>query len=306
LNQGLDSSVSVEIATSRPGVSKAFIISNVDGNVIAPASQAGTYPDIPYVHEGRKLDKETVKQVSDTTIVAMYPVRFYNSDTGAQAITAWAVVFFDMTTLAVDNAQVLSLFITTLFISLVLGFILFYFLYKIVENPIRSMNMQLDQALKEGHETVSVKYQFPAIQLLASNVSSALSRSLNGAQDGGGGRALEHDRNREIANLVELIGFAAMGLRAEDLTIAAANQAFESRIGTSGAQLSTMSVNELADQALKLSIKDLIERLDQNPDELASNDLEFSGVSYQIVAQAIYGTSKIAYYLIVLLPKEQP
>src|SRR5262249_7972912 len=157
--------------------------------------------------------------------VAMYPVRFYNSDTGAQAITAWAVVFFDMTTLAVDNAQVLSLFITTLFISLVLGFILFYFLYKIVENPIKSMNMQLDQALKEGHESVSVKYQFPAIQLLASNVSSALSRSLNGSQDGGGNRALEHDRNREISNLVELIGFAAMGVRAEDLSIAAANQA---------------------------------------------------------------------------------
>jgi hypothetical protein len=92
LNQGLDSSVSVEIATSRPGVSKALVISNVDGNVIAPASQAGTYPDIPYVNEGRKLDKESVHQVNDNTIVAMYPVRFYNSDTGAQAIMAWAVV----------------------------------------------------------------------------------------------------------------------------------------------------------------------------------------------------------------------
>jgi hypothetical protein len=304
LNQGLDSSVSVEIATSRPGVSKAYIISNVDGNVIAPAAQAGTYPDIPYVHEGRKLDKETVKQVSDTTIVAMYPVRFYNADTGAQAVTAWAVVFFDMTTLAVDNAQVLSLFITTLFISLCLGFILFYFLYKIIENPIRSMNVQLDQALKEGHETVQVKYMFPAIQLLASNVSSALSRSLNGSQDGGGPKALEHDRNREAANLVELVGFAAMGIRAADLSIASANQALESRIGVPHAQLTAMTVNELADQALKLSIKDLVERLDANPDDLATNDLEFSGVSYQVVAQAVFGTAKIAYYLIVLLPKE--
>jgi hypothetical protein len=304
LNQGLDSSVSVEIATSRPGVSKAFVISNVDGNVIAPASQAGTYPDIPYVNEGRKLDHETVKQVSDTTIVAMYPVRFYNSDTGSQAITAWAVVFFDMTSLAVDNAQVLSLFITTLFISLVLGFILFYFLYKIVENPIRSMNTQLDQALKEGHETVQVKYMFPAMQLLASNVSSALSRSMNGSQDAAN-RAVEHDRNREISNLVELVGFAAMGIRAADLSIAAVNQALEARIGVGAAQLATMSVNELADQALKLSIRDLIERIDQTPDDLVSNDLEFSGLNYQIVAQAIFGTTKIAYYLIVLLPKEE-
>jgi len=304
LNQGLDSSVSVEIATSRPGVNKAFVISNVDGNVIAPASQAGTYPDVPYVHEGRKLDKESVKQVSDSTIVAMYPVRFYNSDTGAQAIMAWAVVFFDMSSLAVDNAQVLSLFITTLFISLILGFILFYFLYKMIENPIRSMNIQLDSALKENVETVQVKYNFPPMQLLASNVSSALSRSLSG-QEGGGNRALEHDRNREVSNLVELVGFACMGIRQADLSIAAVNQAFEQRLGVSSAILTTQTINELADQALRLSIKDLIERVEAAPDDLAANDLDFTGTSYQIVAQAVFGTSKIAYFLIVLLPKAE-
>lgn len=305
LAQGQDSSVSVEIATSRPGVSKAFIISNVDGNVIAPPNMAGTYPDLPYINEGRKLDKESVNQVSDTSIVAMYPVRVYNSETGAQAITHWAVVFYDMSSLAVDNGQVLSLFITTLFISLVLGLILFFFLYKLVEYPIRSMNIQLDTALKEGQETVSVTYQFPAIQLLASNVSSALTRAVNGSEGGGGNRALEHDRNREITNLVELVGFAAMGIRAADLTIAAVNQAFEQRIGTQSAQLTTMTVNEINDQALKLSIKDLTERVDQNPDEMATNELEFNGLNFNIVMQAVFGTSKIAYYLVILLPASE-
>ena len=303
LSQGLDSGVSVEIATSRPGVNKAFIISNVDGNVIAPANQAGSYPNLPYVHEGRKLDKESVKQVNDTTILAMYPVRFYNSDTGAQAITAWAVVFFDMSSLAVDNAQVLSLFITTLFISLLLGFILFYFLYKLIEHPIQTMNVQLDAALKESLETVQVNYNFPAIQLLASNVSSALSRALNGSQNNGPGKAVEHDRNREISNLVELMGFAAMGIRAGDLSIAAANQALEERMGINSSQLASLNVNELTDQAFKKSVNDLIERLNQNPDDLATNKLDFSGANYQIVGQAIFGSSKIAYYLIVLLPQ---
>ncbi len=305
LSQGQDSGVSVEIATSRPGVKKAFVLSNLDGNVIAPAAQAGIYPDLPYVHEGRKLDKESVKQVDDNTIMAMVPVRFYNSDTGSQAITAWAVVFYDMGSLAVDNSQVLSLFITTLFISMLLGLVLFYFLYKIVEHPIRTMNVQLDAALKDGHETVQINYMFPAMQLLASNVSSALSRALSGSgPDNNSSRALEHDRNREIGNLVELIGFAAMGVRAADLSIAAVNQAFESRIGLSSAQLSTLTLNELSDQALKLSIKDLIERVDKSPDDIASNDLEFNGLSFQVVSQAIFGTSKIAYYLIVLLPKD--
>jgi len=89
-------------------------------------------------------------------------------------------------------------------------------------------------------------------------------------------------------------------------TIAAVNQAFEARVGVNSAQLSTMTLNELSDQSLKLSIKDLIERIDKAPDDIASNDLEFSGLQFQIVAQAIFGTAKIAYYLVVLLPKSEP
>jgi hypothetical protein len=303
LAQGVDTGVSVDIATSRPGVSKAFIISNVDGNVISPAGQAGQYLSLPYVHEGRKLDHESVKQVDDNSIVAMYPVRFYNQDTGAQAITAWAVVFYDMTSLAVDNGQVLSLFITTLFISLILGFGLFYALYKVIEHPIQSMNEQLDSALKEGLETVQVNYLFPAMQLLASNVSSALARALNGSQDNPN-RIMEYDRNREITNLVELNGFAAMGVRAADLSIAAVNRGFEERSGMQAANLLTMTINEITDQSLKLSLADLVERVDKNPDDMAANDLEFSGVSFQIIAQAVYGSAKISYYLIILVPKE--
>ncbi len=304
LQQGMDTSVNVDIATSRPGVKKAWVINNIDGNIIAPSSLAGTYPDAAYVHEGRKLDKESVKQVDDSTVMAMVPVRFFNSDTGSQAIVAWAVVYYDMSSLAVDNGQVLSLFITTLFISMMLGLVLYYFLYKMVEHPIRTMNVQLDRALKDGLETVTVAYQFPAMQLLASNVSSALSRALHGSGESSGARTMEHDRNRELGNLVELIGFAAMAIRAEDLTIGACNQAFEHRISMTAAQLTTLNINEISDQALKLSVKDLVERLDSNPDNLASNELEFSGLNFQIVAQAIYGSSKIAYYLIVLLPKE--
>ncbi|NJL24648.1 MAG: FHA domain-containing protein [Calothrix sp. SM1_5_4] len=223
---GQETGASVEIAASRPGVSKAFLISNMDGNIIAPATQAGSYPDVPFVHEARKNTHEAVKQVDDSTVVAMVPITVYNQDSGVHAVTHWAVVVYDMSSLAVDDGQVLSLFITTLFISLLLGLILFYFLYKIVEQPVRSLNVQLDSALKDGGETVAITYQFPAMQLLAANISSALTRAMNGGEGNQAQRALEHDRNREVTNLVELMGFAAFGVRADDLSIAAANQAF--------------------------------------------------------------------------------
>lgn len=304
LMAGTESSVSVNIATGRPGVKKAFIISNLEGNIVAPASQAGSFPDLPYVHEGRKAGKKSVYQVDSNTVVALYPIEFYNSNTGSHAITHWAVVLYDMSTLAVDNGRVLSLFITTLFIALLLGMLLFYMLYKVIEYPIRSMNQQLDVALKEGTDTVQVTYLFPAVQTLASNVSSALSRAASGAVANNQSGALEHDRNREVGNLVELQAFAAMGVRAADLSIAAVNQLMEQRLASTAAQITTMNINELSDQALKLSLKDLIERVDQNPDDLAANELEFSGLNYRIVAQAVFGTSKISYYLIVLLPVE--
>lgn len=303
--QGMDTAVSVEIATTRPGVKKALIISNMDGNVIAPASQAGTVPDLPYIHEARKMNKESVKQVDEGTVAAMVPIEFYNGDTGSHAVTAWAVVFYDMSSLAIDNGQVLSLFITTLCISLVLGFLLFYILYKVVEHPVRDLNKQLDTALKEGHDTLNVAFDFPAMKNLASNVSSALNRALSGGGDSSSGKPMEYDRNRELTNLVELIGFAALGINAHDLSIGAANQGFESRTNLTAAQLGGMTVNDLNDQALKLSIKDLIERVDQNPSEMATNNLEFSGSNFQVVALAIYGSAKIAYYLVVLLPASE-
>lgn len=304
LTSGQESAVSTDVATARPGVKKAFIISALDGNIIAPASQAGSYPDLPYVHEGRQMKSESVKQIDDSTIIAMYPVVVYNQNNGEQAATHWAVIVYDMRSLAMNDANILSLFITTLFIALLLGFALFYFLYKLIEWPIRSLNQQLDGALKEGGETVSVSYMFPALQLLASNVSSALTRAVNGSGGSANNRAVEHDRNREITNLVELMGFATFGIRAHDLSIAAANPALEARLNVSAATLITQTVNEINDQALKLSVKELITRVDAAPDELASKELEFGGNNFQIVAQAIYGTSKIAYYLIVLLPME--
>jgi hypothetical protein len=301
---GQESSTSVEIATSRPGVRKAYLISNLDGNIIAPASAAGSYPDISFVHDARKYNKEAVQQIDSNTIVAMVPVAAFNQDTGLQTITHWGVVVFDMSALAIQSGQILSLFITTLFISLILGVILFFFLYKTIEHPISQINLQLDQALKDGGDSIQLSQQFPALQTLASNVSSALNRLASGSQSENSNRGTEHDRNREISNLTELIGFAAMGIRAHDHSIAAVNQAFESRMGSAGAALTTMTVNELSDQALKLSIKDLIERVDKAPDDMATNDLDFSGSSFQVIAQSVFGTNGIAYYLIVLIPNE--
>lgn len=304
LMQGMESALSVDIALNRPGVKDAFIISNVDGQIIAPSNKAGTYPDIPYIHQGRKYSRESVSQIDDSTVIAMVPIEFYNSQTGTQAVTAFAAVFYDMGTLAIDNSQVLSLFITTLFIALLLGALVFYFLYKLFEYPFTSLNKQLDTALKEGHDQISLNYQFAPLQKLTSNLGSALSR-VSPESENPMSPSFFVDRNREVENLVQLVGFPAMGISALDLSIVAVTDSVEQRTGISVTSLLGTTVNEVSDQALKLSLKDLIERVDANPSEMAYNDLEFGGVGYQLIAQGIASDQGIASYIIILAPNDE-
>lgn len=157
LAQGMESALTLDVATREPGVQKAYVISNVDGNIIAPSQQAGSYPNIPFVHEARRLGREDVQQIDSSTIGAIVPIDFYNAETGTQGITAHAVVIYDMGALAFDDGRTLSLFIQTLFIALLIGAVLFFFLYKIVERPIIALNEQLNIALKDSvHSCLSL------------------------------------------------------------------------------------------------------------------------------------------------------
>lgn len=302
LMQGLESSVTIDIAAREPGVEKALIISHVDGNVIAPASLAGTYPDLPFIHTARRLGKESVEQINSNRIGALVPIEFFNAETGANQTAAYAVVIYDMGTLAVDDGRTLSLFIQTFAIALIIGGLLFFFMYKIIEFPLIRLNSQLDVALREGQSDVQTTYLFPALVNLTSNINSALSRV--GSSSSATQNQQERDRHTEMTNIVELMGFGALAVNGNDMTIASVNPAFEQRTGMASSQLVHNTVDKITDQALKLSLQDLIERLNLSPDQMATNDLEFSGQNFQIAGQAVYGNQRVAYFLFVLLPAE--
>lgn len=304
LMQGIESAVSIEIAQREPGVERALIISNVDGNIIAPASLAGQVPDLPFIHEARREGREIVKQIDDSTIGALVPIEFYNPETGSQAVTACAAVIYNMGSLAVDDARTLSLFIQTFFIALIVGSILFYFLLKTIEFPLVTLNQQLDLALKENHDNLRTTYQFPVLQTLVSNINSALSR-IGSSDPSKNPTRVEYDRGAELNNLVQLIGFGAIGITAHDLTIQSVNPEFEDRTGMKSSDLVFQTVDRITDQAMRLSIKDLIERALQNPHQIASNDLDIRGETFEIALQAVHGSDQVAYFIVSILPSYQ-
>lgn len=299
--QGQSSLVSTENADNEPGVT-AYVISNLNGDVIAPARLAGQYlTDIPFVNEARKTGKEEVNQVSDDLIVAVAPIRFYNSSTGSDTIAAHAVVVYNMGSLAVDDNRTLSLFVQILFIAILLGGVLYYFLYKIIQFPVLSLNQQINTALRDGQTQIHVSYQYPELQQLATNINSAISRG-SGGFAGNNLQVFEFDRSLEMQNIVNVIGFPALTVRPEDRVITAANEHFLTHIGQGG-NWTHIEVDQVLDQALKLNILSLLEKINLNPSQMAQDQLEISNQNYEISAQSIYGSKNIAYVLIVFIPK---
>ncbi|RYZ77002.1 MAG: FHA domain-containing protein [Proteobacteria bacterium] len=193
-------SIDITSASLEEGVTAAFIIDAKDGTVLAPVSQRGEFVNKPFVNQARRADNEFVQFIDDSTLGVSVPITAYNPETGAQGAAAYAMVLYDVGSLAMTPKQQLSLFVQTLAISLLAGLILFYFLYKLVEHPIVSAGDQLDDALREGRDDLHTDYHYPALERLISNVNSALSRI--GQPSDGSPVSMVLNRDHEARNIV--------------------------------------------------------------------------------------------------------
>ncbi|MEZ4872860.1 MAG: FHA domain-containing protein [Bdellovibrionales bacterium] len=300
---GNTSALTIQFARNEIGVKEAYIVDAIDKlSVLAPASKAGQYANVAFALKiiTRGLS-DGVKKVDDDTVVAVVGIPVYNPSTGSNQNQAYSIVVYNMGQLAVSGSKTISLLVQTLFIALIVGSILFFFMYRVIVHPIRDINKQLDKALNNNTANVSSAYDFPDLQSLISNINSSLSRiSSGGSHDRNVPIAI--DRSREMENLVLLIGFPAIGIRLPDLVIEAINPAFEEKTNHAAGDLLHGGLDNIMDQALRLSIQDLLEKVQSVPDEIAVNQLEISGDAYEVSAQSVFGLDSIAYVIISLLP----
>ena len=302
---GLDVSVTTQMAENEDGVESALILSAKDGRVIAPVNRTA-YADKPYILRVRKKlrsdevnDREYVEQIDSSKIVAAVPVKKFTGDGAGLSVVAYAVVVYDMGRLAVDGGETLSLLIQNLAIALGLGFVLYFLLAKTIERPIVALNEQLDDALREGKDDIYVEFQFPPLALLASNVNSALSRIGRSAPgDALGGAASLVDRDAEAEALVASIQAPALSVNALDGLINGANEALYGLIG-GGVDLRRKAVVDIHDQAMQAHVRELIQRLREDPRARAQDSLPFSDGVYATSAVAISGAGEPAFFLIV-------
>lgn len=295
----MDSAVSTQLAELEEGVSQAFIIRQSDGTIIAPAARAGSLPAIAFIDNARREQKEMVEQIDSSRIAVAVPLAAFSPETATYVVKALAVVVYDMGTLAVDDGRTLSLFFQTLIISLLLGSVIYYLFYRFMEQPIVHLNQQVDSILKSRAEPmVNIDLDFPALQNLAANINTILTRMTDPNEEPGG---IGFNKDLEMINIIRLVGYASLAI-SSDSNIIGLNQAAEHLLGLSDHQLRNQPVTLIPDQALQKSIYDLMEHASRDPAIPSRNELDFGGENTEINCQAITDKGRIGYYIITIIP----
>ena len=307
LHKGLQTALSVSYAKRRPGVKKALIVSAVSGRILAPAELAHNYPKLPFIHKARKLDQITVEKIDSSTVGAMAPIRFYNPKTGESAPTAYAVVIYNMTAMTKGNSKAFSLMAQNLFIACALGLIIFFFLINLIEFPVKSVNRQLNQSLKDDKTPpVSVNYRSPVLQELCDNINNGLNRiALSQMEDKEELSADPGDsaRQNEMKNLIEVIGFPALSVDLQNDTVAAVNTGWTEQIGME--EILQSPVQDISDGALKAELEGLIQKSRSNPHEISFGEVYLKETQLQITCQIVMGSREPAYAVISFMPAEK-
>lgn len=291
--EGLESSFNSASIEREEGVKSAYIISSADGVIVAPARRAGQRPDEQFVHKARKSDQLEVQQINDSTVGAAVPIKIFDTETGAFKVSSHSIVLYDMGSLAVDTGRTVALFVQVFAIALLIGMILYFFVYKLIEFPITEINRQIDQGLKDGQTTAKMSFLFPQLQDLIANINTALSRAAQAKSSDG----IVSDRSMEASQLVENYPAAALAID-KNLSVISMNLAFEELVGLRLSQVQGQNYASLNDQALILNLKDLIDQSQANGFNVMTGQLEFSGKSTKIVLQPIQADQGISYYFI--------
>ncbi len=290
--------VTVRLAELEEGVSNALILAK-DGTILAPANKRGEFSKLPFVNQARREERETDGFIDDSTLGVAIPIARYNPEAGSQEAAAYAVVLYDMGSMAMNPAQTLGLFIQIFLIAALIGGVLYFFLSRVVEHPLSLLSTQLDDALREGRDDLSTPYTYPLLEKLISNVNSALTRAANGS---GGYQSPSAVLNRDIEanNVVRMLPVPAISINAIDDRIISTNGHFDELIG-GGVNLNGRGLSDIPDTALQDNLRELVPSMRDQLGNIAFSKIPFGGVQYEVNGQAIVGNSgDAAWYLITL------
>lgn len=295
-------SLSVEEALKEDGIKEAFIIQQGDGLIIAPSEKAGRDSARPFILTARKEARASAGPVDADTIGASYPIGVYDPVSGEPSVKYHAVVLYDVSSMNVDQGRVISLFMQTLIIASIMGLVLYFLFSRLIEFPVRSLNQQIDQALRDKTDRTEVLFDDPSIQKLVSNVNTLLTRVMNSNDGSGDSAKPQQNRDLEYSNVVEMITQPALVI-APDHRVVCVNAQFEQLTQSSRDVVVNQSYQLFTDSSLVQIIDSLIVRAQQSPYERHLDRIPFSQFECDIQCQVFLDVSGQPEYFLMTLAK---
>ncbi len=296
---GQFNNLSVQEALKEEGIKEALIIQHSDGAIIAPTEKVGRESSKPFVITARKEGRSTFARIDSKTIGASYPIGAYDPVTGETGIKYHAIVYYDVSSLNVDDERIISLFMQTLAIAGVLGFILFFLFDRLIEYPLKQLNSQIDTALRDKSDRTEVQFDYPEIQKVVANVNLMLNRMWNGLGDQEITKP-KQNRDIEFGQMMKMLQQPALVMTASG-TITACNPAFEEIAQMTSDQLLQQNYVDMIDPALVQNLTDLMERSKSNPYEKQQDRIPFPQYECEIYLQCcLDGSGQSEYYFVTL------
>ncbi len=301
LLSGQFGNLNVSDALKEDGIKEAFIIQQSDGAIIAPSEKAGREASKPFITQARKESKSAIGQIDSNTIGATHPIGVYDANTGESMVKYHAIVYYDVSSLGVDQGRVISLFMQTLVIASLLGMLLYFIFARLIQHPMNSLNKQIDQALREKTDRTEVLFDYPEFQKVVANVNLILNRMWSGAGNDDSTKPAQN-RDLEYINIVDILTQPAIVISATGIVVAI-NSQFEQISQMSKETLLQQNFNTIIDPALMQNIEALIARAKASPYEKHSDKIPFSQFECSISIQASLGSSGESEYYFMTLAK---
>ena len=299
LLEGQTGNLSTHSAELEEGVKEVFIVQKSDGVILAPASKAGRVANQSFVHKARSEDRPITAEIGTSLIGASAPIGQFDPATGLPSVKGYAIVIYDVSVMVLDEARALSLFMQILVLAGLIGSILYYLLVKFIEKPLQQLNQQLDSAMRDRTENITMPLLYPDLQALIGNINSLLSRSLQSESHGSEKVMNPTNRMQEAQSLVYVSSGPALVVGSDEV-IWAMNDSFQklTNFNTSGE-----SYKSIPDRSLQQNIESLINKAKENPYITHFDSLEFSGHPCQIQILSFHTNGHSEYFYITVKPQ---
>lgn len=290
------SKFSTDFVLREDGIDDVFIVSK-DGIIIAPPERAGTRPkETGFIRQIQGQAKEISSVITNEKVAAAFPIVSYDADLQQNVAKAHAVVVFNVSSLKFDDGRAFSLFIQMLIIASIVGYILFFFIFKLIEYPIHRIHDEIDHSLKENSDHLSIAIKLPALQELLVTLNSLLTRALNPQSFS---QSVTINRDLEMQNICQMIGYPSCVINRQG-AILSINEGFESLTNMNRVQMVGQNYSQIPDQALQKNFADLMSKAQAQPHTIFTDQLEMNGHQLSIHCHA---GQELEYYVFTLTPE---